>query len=54
MQEEYQKKLKQEVQQYISDNYKKQGIDSLPKVQEAENKIISQRKALETAKQMLY
>ena len=54
MQEEYQKKLEQEVQQYVSNNYQSQGMDSLPKAQEANDKITSQRKALETAKQMLY
>ena len=54
MQEEYQKKLEQEVQQYVSNNCQSQGMDSLPMAQEANDKITSQRKALETAKQMLY
>ena len=54
MHEEYQKKLEQEVQRYISDSCKSQGKDSLPMVQEADDKITSQRKALEAAKQMLY
>ena len=54
MQEEYQKKLEQEVQWYISDSCKRQGMDSLPMVLEAADKITSQRKALEAAKQMLY
>ena len=54
MQEEYQKKLEEEIQGYISNNYQSQGMDSLPKAQEANDKITSQRKALKKTKQMLY
>ena len=54
MQEEYQKKLEQEIQRYISDNSNRQGTDALPIAQRVEDKMTSQRKALETAKQMLY
>ena len=54
MQEEYQKKLEQEVQRYISGNFNREGTDSLPAAREVKDKMISQRKALETVKQMLY
>ena len=54
MQEEYQKRLEQEVQQYISYNSNRQGTDSLPVVREAEDKMISRKKAIETAKQILH
>ena len=43
MQEEYQKKLEQEVWQYISNSRNKQGTDPLPAVQEVEDKITRQR-----------
>ena len=41
MQEEYQKKLEQEVQGYVSNNCQNQGMDSLPKAQETNDKITS-------------
>ena len=54
MQEEYQKKLEQEIQWYISENSNRQGTDALSIAQRVEDKVTSQRKALETAKQMLH
>ena len=54
MQEEYQRRLEQEIQRYISENSTREGIGSSLAVKEAEDKIISQKKALETAKQMLH
>ena len=54
MQEEYKKKLEQEVQWYISIRSSNLGTESIPTTKETENKITSQREALETAKQMLH
>ena len=52
MQEEYQTKLEQEVKRYNSGQSKREKIDSTAR--EAEDKLISQQKALETAKRMLH
>ena len=54
MQEEYQMKLEQEVQRFTSGNPPRETIDSSFVAREVEHKITSQRKALETAKQMLH
>ena len=54
MQEDYQKRLEQEVQRYILNQTKNQGIGSLPIVGGVDDKTSSQRKALKTAKQMLH
>ena len=52
MQEEYQTKLEQEVQRYNSRQTQREKIDST--MRKAEDKLISQQKALETAKRMLH
>ena len=52
MQEEYQTKLEQEVQRYNSGQSQREKIDSTAR--KAEDKLNSQQKALETAKQMLH
>ena len=52
MQEEYQAKLEQEIQRYNSEQSQREKIDSTAR--KAEDKLISQQKALETAKRMLH
>ena len=52
MQEEYQMKLEQEVQRYTSGQSQREKID--PIARKAEDKLISQQRALETAKRMLH
>ena len=54
MQEEYQMKLEHEVQRYTSGRSKREKIDPLVVARKAEDKLISQQRALETAKQMLH
>ena len=54
MQEEYQMKLEQEVQRYTSEDSNRERTDSSLAAKEVEDKMISQRRALETAKQMLH
>ena len=54
MQEEYQMKLEQEIQRYTSGQSKREKIDPLAVARKAEDKLISQQRALETAKQMLH
>ena len=54
MQEEYQMKLEQEVQKFTSGNPNRKRTDSSFVAREAEDKLTSQRRALETAKQMLH
>ena len=54
MQEEYQIRLEQEIQRHTSENSNRGGIGSSLTAKEAEDKMISQKKALETAKQMLH
>ena len=51
MQEEYQMKLEQEVQRYTSGNSNRETTDSFA-AKEVEDKMISQKRALETAKQL--
>ena len=52
VQEEYQTKLEQEVQRYNSGQSQREKID--PIARKAEDKLISQQRALETAKRMLH
>ena len=52
MQEEYQTKLEQEVQRYTSGQSQRGKID--PIARKAEDKLISQQRALETTKRMLH
>ena len=52
MQEEYQTKLEQEIQRYNSEQSQGKKIDSTAR--KVEDKLISQQKALETAKRMLH
>ena len=52
MQEEYQIKLEQEIQRYNSEQSQIEKIDSTAR--KAEDKLISQQKALETIKRMLH
>ena len=54
MQEEYQMRLEQEVQRYTSENSNRERTSSSLAAKEAEDKMTSQRRALETAKQMLH
>ena len=54
MQEEYQRKLEQEVQRQASGNYNRERPDCSFAVRKIEGKMVSLRKALETAKQMLH
>ena len=54
MQEEYQMKLEQEIQRYTSGQSKREKIDPLVVARKAEDKLIRQQRALETAKQMLH
>ena len=54
MQEEYQRKLEQEVQRSISIKSSNQGMESLRTTGGIDDKENSQRKALEMAKQMLH
>ena len=54
MQEEYQMRLEQEIQRHTSKNSNREGIGSSLAAKEAEDKMISQKRALETAKQMLH
>ena len=54
MQEEYQMKLEQEIQRCTSGNSNRERIDSSLAKREDEDKMISQRRALETAKQVLH
>ena len=54
MQEEYKKKYDQEVQQYIMTQFAKSEIEPVSNVKESDDKITSQGKALETAKQMVH
>ena len=54
MQEEYQMKLEQEVQRFTSGKPNGERMGSSFVAREVEDKITSQRKALETAKQMLH
>ena len=54
MQEEYQMRLEQEIQRHTSENSNREGIGSYLAAKEAEDKMISQKRALETAKQMLH
>ena len=54
MQEEYQMKLEQEVQRYTSGNTNRERTDSSFVARKVEDKMISQKRALETAKQMLH
>ena len=54
MQEEYQMKLEQEVQRYTSGNSNRERTDSSFAAKVVEDKMISQKRALETAKQMLH
>ena len=54
MQEEYQMKLEQEIQRYTSGQSKREKIDLLVVARKAKDKLISQQRALETAKRMLH
>ena len=54
MQEEYQMRLEQEIQRHTSENSNREGIGSSLAAKEAEEKMINQKRALETAKQMLH
>ena len=54
MQEEYQTKLEQVIQRCTSGNSNRERRDSSLATRENEDKMISQQKALETAKQMLH
>ena len=53
MQEEYQMKLEQEVQRYTAGKSNRERTDSSFAARKVEDKISSQKRALETAKQML-
>ena len=53
MQEEYQMKLEQEVQRYTSGKPNRERTDSSFVARKAEDKMSSQKRALETAKRML-
>ena len=53
MQGEYQMRLEQEIQRHTSENSNRVGICSSVAAKEAEDKMISQKRALETAKQLL-
>ena len=52
MQEEYRIKLEQEIQRYNSEQSQRERTDSMAR--KAEDKLISQQKALETVKRMLH
>ena len=54
MQEEYQMKLEQEVQRHTSRGFDRERIGSSLAVRETEDKMSSQKRALETAKQKLH
>ena len=54
MQEEYQMKLEQEVQRYTSGKPNRERKDSSFAARKVEDKMSSQKRALETAKQMLH
>ena len=54
MQEGYKKKYEQEVQRYILARSAGSEMESMLTVRETDDKITSQKKALETAKQMLH
>ena len=54
MQEEYQMKLEHEVQRYTSGQSNREKIDPLVVARKVEDKMISQQRAVETAKRMLH